>query len=670
MYFGVDYYPEHWPKERWETDAKMMKAANMNVVRVAEFAWSKLEPKEGVYDFTWLDEAIETLAKYDIQVIIGTPTATPPKWMMDQHPDIYPVDLYGMKKGFGTRRHYCSVNGVYRDLSRTIAQKMVEHYKDNAHVIGWQIDNEFDANCYCDHCKNGFHEWLKNKYGTIEKLNEEWGTVFWSQTYNDFDQVVIPRYSSSDGFAQVGAGSSLNRSPFNHNPGLLLDYYRYKSDAVVEYQKIQIDEIRKVSTLPITHNYMGHFSELDYFNLGKDLDFISWDCYPNNMWGKSTYAQISMAHDLMRGIKNQNFWMMEQQSGPCGWQAMGDTPEPGQVRLWSYQALAHGAEAMVYFRWRTALFGTEQYWHGILDHDGLGRRRYQEVAEIGKELKSLEDLFVGAKNVNEVALIKSYDNVWSHRVQPHNSKFDYNGLLMDYYGALINNHITTDVTSVETDFSNYKLVLMPAFNLMTEEIQSKCEAYVKKGGNLLITFRSGTKNWNNSMSTKTNPGYFKELAGIELEEYDSINFDRVVEVSGNTFKGQAKTWCDVISCKSAKVLATYGSHYYAGKPAITVNEYGQGKVYYVGCDLNEEAMTSLLKSIADDLKLEKILQVSVPNVDAVRKVKNGEVFTIVMNHNNYSVDMQLKGTYNNLLGGEQGIDRLSLKPYGVGILVE
>ncbi len=669
MYFGVDYYPEHWPKERWETDAKMMKEANMNVVRLAEFAWSKLEPKKGEYDFSWLDEAIETLTRYDIKVVLGTPTATPPKWLMDLNPEIYPVDLYGLQKGFGTRRHYCSVNSTYRELSRVITRKMAEHYKDNENIIGWQTDNEFDASCFCDHCKKGFQDWVRNKYGTIQALNEEWGTVFWSQTYNDFDEVVIPRYSSSDGFTQSGEGSNLNRPPFNHNPGLLLDYYRFKSDAVVVFQKIQIEEIRKLSTLPITHNFMGHFSELDYFDLGKDLDFISWDCYPNNMWGKSNYTQVSMAHDLMRGIKNKNFWMMEQQSGPCGWQAMGDTPEPGQIRLWTYQALAHGAEAMIYFRWRPALFGTEQYWHGILDHDGQGRRRYHEVAKIGEELKSLEDLFVDTKNINEVAIIKSYDNFWSHRIQPHNSKFDYNELLNEYYTALNKNNITADVTSVDVDFTKYKLVLMPAFNLMTEDIKTKCEDYVKRGGNLLITFRSGTRNWNNSMSTITNPGYFKELAGIELEEYDSINFGRSVEVSGEAFKGLAKTWCDVIKSNGAQVLATYNSHYYRGKPAVTVNQYGKGQVYYVGCDLDDAALSDFIKSITEDMLI-TTLQSNSEGIEIVRKEKEGKIFTLLMNHNNYSIKINIEGSFINILTGEAVKNQMYMEAYGVAILKE
>lgn len=669
MYFGVDYYPEHWPKDRWETDARMMKAAQMNVVRLAEFAWSKLEPKEGSYDFGWLDEVIALLARHEIKVVMSTPTATPPKWLMDAHSDIYPVDLAGIQKGFGTRRHYCSVNKVYRQYAETITRQLADHFKDNKNIIAWQIDNEFDASCFCDHCKEGFQKWLENKYKTIAHLNEAWGTIFWSQTYPSFESVVIPRYSSSDGFTQSGDGSELSRSPYNHNPGLLLDYYRFKSDSVVEFQKIQIDEIKKTSDLPITHNYMGHFSELDYFDLGKDFDFISWDCYPNNMWGKSELTQVSMAHDLMRGIKNKNYWMMEQQSGPCGWQAMGDTPEPGQIRLWTYQALAHGAEAIIYFRWRSALFGIEQYWHGVIDHDGIGRRRYQEIAQIGAEVAQLDEVFVDASMTNQVVIIKSYDNLWSHRAQPHNSKFNYNELLHNYYKALHRNQVSTDVTSVDVDFSKYKLVVMPAFNLMTEAIKIKCEAYVASGGNLLITFRSGTRNWDNSMSTLTNPGYFKDLAGIELEEYDSINFGRQVDVIGLTRKAWASTWCDVISLKTANVLASYNSHYYKGKPAITVNKYGSGQVYYIGCDLNEDALEELMMTIIAAAQIDRS-EIALPEgVEAIKKQSGQKSYMIIMNHNHTDLEIKLDRSYKDVLQDKTVETHLYMEPYGVAILL-
>lgn len=664
MYFGVDYYPEHWPEERWKVDASMMREAHINIVRLAEFAWSAMEPEEGVYDFAWLDRAIDVLTAQGIKIVLGTPTAAAPKWLMDKYPDMYPVDVYGLAKGFGTRRHYCVNHPVYREYSRRIVEAMGRHYKDHPHVIAWQIDNEFGGPCFCESDLKGFRLWLRRKYGTIDKLNAEWGTVFWSHTYRHFDEVILPAYSSSDGFSQNGGSGSIQSTPNNHNPGLLLDYYRFFSDATADYQRLQIDVLRRFTALPITHNLMGHFSELDYFDLGKDLDFICWDNYPNNMWGKSDHHTVGMAHDLMRGIKQKNFWMMEQQSGPCGWQAMGDTPEPGQVKLWTYQAIAHGADAMVYFRWRACTVGIEQYWHGILDHDGIGRRRLREITGIGNELKQLSPWYVGAKNQNDVALIKSYDNLWSHRGQPHNHKFSYNGLLDSYYRAFNGKHVGMDVTSAEADFSPYKLVLMPAFNLMTEEIASKCEQYVRDGGSLLITFRSGTKTWNNAMTTLTLPGLFKPLAGIELEEYDSVFSDRTVTVEGAFGTGNAKIWCDVLKLDGAEALAEYGSHYYKGSPAVTVNRYGKGRVYYVGCDLDESALESLAGTIMDKEGVTGALNQSHAGIEAVaRTTAEGVPYLMLMNHNNVATAVSLDGVYRDVLLEEIHEGSVVMEPY-------
>ena len=467
MYYGADYYPEHWPKERWAEDARLMKEANINVVRLAEFAWAKLEPAEGHYDFSWLDEAIDILGKEGIKAVIGTPTATPPKWLVDKYPDIYMKDRYGHVRGFGSRRHYCYNSPVYHEYTKRIVSKIAKRYGVNENVIAWQIDNEFGCQdtgqCYCENCQLAFREWLKERYGSLENLNRAWGTVFWSQTYNDWDEIILPYYTVCEDSDHRFHG---------HNPGLLLDFYRFSSDSVVSYQKLQVDLIREFASQPITHNLMGHFPEIDYFKLGKDLDFVSWDNYPRNQWriDGSDFREVAMAHDLKRGVKDKGYWVMEQQSGPCGWSVMGRTPKPGQLRLWTYQAVAHGAEAIVYFRWRTCAFGAEEYWYGILGHDGIPRRRYGEVQKTGKELQAISDIIVGSRVVSETAIIKSYDNLWSHRIQPHSTGFDYNTLLMSYYKGLINNNINTDVISIDHDLDRYKVVFMPAFNLVKEDI--------------------------------------------------------------------------------------------------------------------------------------------------------------------------------------------------------
>ena len=663
MYLGAAYYPEHWTEEMWEKDARLMKEANFNVVRMAEFAWAKLEPQKGRYDFSWLDKAIGILSQHGISVILGTPTATPPKWLMDQNEDIYQKDKYGRVRGFGSRRHYCLNNPRFVELTKEIVSRVAEHYKDSSSVVAWQIDNEFGCQdttyCYCEHCLKAFQKWLQNKYGSIDRLNEEWGTVFWSQTYHAWDEIVLPAYSVCDGADPKHDG---------HNPSMVLDYKRFSSHAVVSYQRIQHDILRSHTDKPITHNLMGHFPEIDYFHLGKDLDFVSWDNYPDYPWDIPSRVKTSAAHDLMRGIKGKNFWVMEQQSGPCGWDVLADTPKPGQLRLWTYQAVAHGAEGMVYFRFRACRVGAEQYWYGILDHDSVPRRRYREIQQTCAELKGLSHLLVGSSVVSEAAIVKSYDNLWSHQIRSHNANFDYNQLLLSYYTALAENNISADFISEAGELSKYKVLFMPAFNLMTESIKELLENYVAQGGSLVLTFRSGTRTWNNAMSELTLPGLFKEMAGVEVEEFDSLNYGRQIPVSTMAGGGHASVWCDILKPISANALASYTGDYYAGRPAITVNRFGKGKVYYIGCDLDPAALKNLVKVIAADSGIVPLMPGPVDGVEAVQKEKDGKRFILLLNYNAFEVKLPVQENHKDMLSQSINKGVLTLPPFGVALL--
>ena len=524
MYFGADYYPEHWPRERWDVDAKLMKEAGFNLIRVAEFSWAKLEPEEGHWDFSWLDEALDVFYKEGIQVVMGTPTPTPPKWLMDRHPEIYQRDIDGLVLGFGSRRHYCYNSEIYREYSEKIVEKMARHYSGHPAVAAWQVDNEYTAGdglyCYCDSCREKFITWLKKKYGSLDALNKAWGTVFWSQTYTSWDQVIIPRK------AQVHR--KIGTYECNaHNPGLNLDYSRFQSDAIKEYNDAQVRILRRWTDVPITHNIVHE--EMDYYKVAEKLDICTFDNYPflnmqneHKDWDTLTYNP-AFAADQVRGAKNKNIWIMEEQSGPCGWNVLGRTPAPGKIRQWSYQMMAHGAEAIIFFRWRVCLFGTEEYWYGILDHDGIPRRRYEEVKQLGMDFPKLCEYNVDSRVASEILLIRSFEQQWSHFYQPHNWNFDYRRYVLGLYTALDKKNYQVDVSSEETDFSNYKVVIAPAFNLMDKRLKAKFEEYVQNGGNLVVTFRSGTKEMDNSMTERTLPGYFKDVAGIEVEEFDSQN---------------------------------------------------------------------------------------------------------------------------------------------------
>ena len=328
MIFGVDYYPEHWDKSEWENQARLMREGGFNTVRIGEFAWALIEKREGEFDFTLFDEAIEVLKKEEIKVILCTPTAAPPKWLSDKY-DILQRDKYGREKGWGSRRESCANNPYYIEKSKIIVEKMAEHYADNPDVIAWQIDNEFGCHgstrCYCEHCRKSFSEWLKVRYGSIDELNDKWGNVFWSLNYSSFDDVILPAYNSCEGTF----GNTMS-----HNPALDLEFRRFSSDSWVRYQKMQADILRKYTSVPVTHNLMGHFSDISAYDLAADLDFVSWDNYPDNQWGTSEYEYVSMAHENMRGAKDKNFVVMEEQAGPAGWDVLGSTRN-GAILVWS-----------------------------------------------------------------------------------------------------------------------------------------------------------------------------------------------------------------------------------------------------------------------------------------------------------------------------------------------
>ena len=472
FYFGVDYYPEHWPESRWETDAHMMQEAGINVARLAEFAWANLEPRDNTFDFAWLDRAIDVLTQRNIKIVLGTPTAAPPPWLWYKIPDIALVDENGIAREYGSRRDYSPTNITYREYAVRFARAVGEHYRDNPHVIGWQIDNEFGDRCYAQGTRLEFQQWLQRRYQSLEALNECWGTRFWSHVYTDWSQIPVP----------------IRRVHGQHNPSLHLDYLRFMSDVYVQFQQLQVDALREVCPPGqfITHNFMGfNYPKLNYFDLARSLDLVTWDNYPRGFWIKTpdiAPAPLALGHATMRGLKKQNFWVMEQQSGQGAWDILPPTPRPGEIALWAYQAIAHGADGVVFFRWRTCRFGTEQYWHGVLDHDGRGRRRYAEVKAMGHQIARIGSLIAGSAVRARVAIVLSYDSRFGFQIQQNNPDFSYERHLADYFTALHEANIAVDIVSPDDDLGSYDLVVAPALYITEIETVKRFEAFVQQGG--------------------------------------------------------------------------------------------------------------------------------------------------------------------------------------------
>ena len=649
--FGVDYYPEHWLRDRWDTDARLMKEAGFDVVRMAEFSWAKLEPEFNCFCFEWLDDAIALLATHGIKTILGTPTAAPPAWIIENAPDILPVNREGTRLGFGGRHHVCHSNAKYREHTARIVKAMAEHYKNNDAVIGWQIDNELGNSheelCMCDNCKSKFHEWLEKKYGTIESFNESCGTVFWSQTYSDFHQIPIPRIT-----------------PNSHNPSLLLSWKRFCSDLLVEFQQLQLDIIRNICPDNfVTHNFMGFFDKLDYFDLARNLDFVSHDNYPSGFDLEECIApsEIAASLDLMRGLRDKPFWVMEQQSGATGWETISSMPRPGQLRLWTAQAVAHGADAIIYFRWRTCCYGTEQYWHGILPHSGIPGRRYHEIKKTISELRPVMEEIRDVKSRANVAMLFSYEQNWAFEIQPHHPELDYIQQINKYYSYFYDRNIPVDFISAETDFSEYELIVAPLQFLTKSELVLNIKKYLAKGGHIILTMRTGVKNDNNvCVSEAQLPCKFGDLLGIEILDYDCLRKSSVnVSIDGKIV-GAAGKWCDIINLNSAEALAYYCGEYYNDVPAVTANTFGNGCAYYIGFEPDSKLMNGVMDLITAKLRVEPISETPKDVELVCRPLANGNYY-FILNHSCEEVRFLPNLKWEAVLGADM------LEPYGIAV---
>jgi beta-galactosidase len=671
FHYGVDYYPEHWPEERWGEDACLMQDAGITIVRLAEFAWGRLEPREGQVDFDWLDRAIDTLAARKIKVLLGTPTASPPPWLMAAHPDMFIVWVNGVRATYGSRRPCCPSNATYRDYSARITRAMAEHYKDHPHVIGWQIDNEFGDRCYCLDCQRAFHAWLQREYGTLDELNTRWGTVFWSHVYTDWSQIPLPWSTSQPALS--------TNATVVANPSLALDYYRFMSDTYVEYQQVQVEILRELCPRHlITHNLMGFsYDKLNYFDLAEPLDLVSWNSYPRNFWSKQEQAypgDLALGHATMRSLKQCSFWMMEQQSGTAGWDVMGTTPRPGEIRLWAYQAIAHGADGILYFRWRSSRFGTEQYWHGVLDHDGRPRRRYEEVRHMGQELARIGNIIAGAKVQAETALILSYDSRFAFQIQPNNAAFSYADHLASYYRALHRLHVAADVISPQADLSPYKLVIAPALHVLDEDTAERLASYAEKGGVLVVTARSGVKDPTNLVVNLALPGLLAELCGVEVAEYDSLSAGRSQplefvspQLAGED--GTAAIWCDVLETQGAEVVACYTQDYFRGRPALTLHRVGRGHAIYVGTVGDQDLADTITRWALGMAGVQPFLEVT-EGVEIARRWQGDRPILFLLNHSTEERRLTLPGPYVNLLSGTCAAGEVSLAAKDVLILIE
>lgn len=649
LLLGTAWYPEQWPESRWDADLALMQQAGMHMVRVAEFAWSRMEPEEGNYDLDWLDRAILAAAKHNIYTVIGTPTAAPPAWLTQKYPETLRMNADGRQDQHGNREQYNFANPKYRELARKIAEQLAKRFGHNPYVLGWQIDNEYEMASYDPGTKAQFQQWLKDRYGTLDNLNARWTTAYWSESYTSWDQIPI----------QVGYG----------NPGLLLGWMRFVSDTWRSYQKNQLEVLRANSDPGkfITTNTMGWFDGYDHYTVEQDLDLAAWDDYVGE--GHLNAVKNGFAHDLTRGFKQKNFWVMETQPGSVNWADINNSLDKGEVRAMAWHDVGHGADTVSYWQWRSALNGQEEYHGTLLGPDGTAVPLYSEVAEVGKEFEKAGPVLAGTSVKSEVALLHSYDSRWAINWQRHNKNYDPNVALASYYAALRPVAQSVDILPPTANLSSYKLVVAPGLNVLSDAAAKNLAEYVRAGGHLVLGQRSAMKNDDNGLEPDRQPGPLGGLLGGRVEQYYAL-IDPV-PVEGQWGTGESPFWAELLSTKDkeTEVLLRYGKSngWLDGQPAAITRKAGNGRITYIGAWLDPKTMERAAQWMARTSGVVTPLPNIPTGVEAsVRQGTRGTVY-ILVNLSKQPQTITLPGAMSDVLeGGSKS--SVQLPVYGVAVL--
>jgi beta-galactosidase len=644
---GAAWYPEQWPEERWEADLALMEAAHINFVRIAEFAWSTMEPREGDYQLDWLERALRAAEKHHIAVVLGTPSAAPPAWLTQKYPETLRTKEDGRKDEHGNRQQFDWSNAKYRELAGKVAEKMAEKFGHDQIVIGWQIDNEYANESYGEATQKQFQDWLKKKYGTLDELNRRWTTAYWSETYQDWNQIPI----------QEKYG----------NPGLLLNWKEFVSDRWRSYQKVQLDAIRAHAEPRqiITTNMMGWFDAYDHYTVSQDLDFASWDNYVGS--GHLDFVRNGATHDLTRGFLRKNFWVMETQPGFVNWHANNNSLDKGEVRAMAWHAIAHGSEAVEYWQWRSALNGQEQY-HGVLvGADGTPVPLYDEVKQLGAEFEKAAPVLAGTTVKSEVAILNDYESRWAINWQRHNRAYDPINALVSYYGPLRALARSVDVVADTAPLGGYKLVVAPSLNVLTPAAVKNLEAYVRGGGHLVLGQRSGMKDADNSLYPQRQPGPLTELLGARVEQWYALEKD--VPLEGDWGAGQGAMWAELLGVKApdTKVLMRYGKSngWLDGQPAAVTRKVGKGSITYIGAWLDDGERKKAAAWMLSESGVSAVMPELPEDVEVSVREGEGRHIVILENFGDAKTIPLPREMTDVLKGGS--VKSVPLERYGVGV---
>ncbi len=680
MFFGADYYPEHWvfpysgtadnPEGLWERDAELMAQAGINVVRIGEFVWGLCEPEDNRFDFGWLERVMDILGKAGIQVVLATPTAAPPIWLTKKHPDILPIDEYGRVKHEGTRRAVCLNAEPYWNRSKRIVENLAKALGQHPQLIAWQIDNGLGGNfteaAFNDAARLDWHGWLEAKYETVARMNDLMGLRHWGQVVTRWDQVPMPMHA-----------------PAAHNPALVLDWCRFCSDTIVQFVKMQAEVLHQLTPgCPVTTNLRPLIHRFDHFDLAEAIDFVSIE---STAAIKAKSSELGCEIDMLRSLKktgirtpdgDTGFWVMEQKAGNVNWQDVNSLVRPGVLRMFTYQLVSRGATAIVFFRWRQPRFGTEKFHGAILPHHPEGNTRvFKEISQIGEELKILAPALKDTRIVAQTCILFSHDNEWAlnQPMQP-NKFFNLREHIQLIYNALHDRNIAVDFARPTEDLSQYKIVFAPSLHLLADGEADRLKLYVQNGGTLVSTFNTGLVNEHNIAPDTGYPNGMTDLFGLEVLEFDPIPPG---EENHLTFKGMfptshvhpARVWCDIIEPKGCQVLATYAKDFYAGRPAMTMNAFGLGRAVYFGTLSHQHFYHDLviwLKQMCGLLPLLKVPE----NVEVSMREKEGTRVFFLLNHQNSPVRVQFYKPMHDFLTGSTFSGNYDIPPHGVLVLDE
>jgi beta-galactosidase len=648
--YGGDYNPEQWPEEVWLEDVRLMREAGVNLVTVGVFSWALLEPEPARYDFDWLDRVLDLLAEHGIFADLATATASPPAWLARLHPESLPVTREGVTLWPGGRQHYCPSSDAFRNAASALVERLAERYASHPALAVWHVSNEYGCHvpaCYCDRSAEHFREWLRERHGSVEAVNEAWGTAFWSQRYGDWDEIVPPR-----------------TAPTWRNPSQELDWHRFCSDALLELYLAERAILERVSPgVPITTNFMRFFKPCDYWKWAEHVDFASDDVYPDPCDPAGTLER-SRAADLLRSLKGGAPWvLMEQAPNAVNWRPRNVPKHPRQMRLGSYQSLARGADGIMFFQWRASKAGAEKFHSGMVPHGGTSTRTWTEIVELGGELARLDDV-VGTRVSAEVAIVFDWESWWALELP---SKPSHDLQLLDqvarWYRPLWERNLAVDFVHPEGDLSRYRLVIAPNLYLVSEAARENLERYSSAGGSLVISFFSGIVDENDHVRLGGYPAPLRRLLRVVIPELwpHAEGETRLLILDGKRYS--CELWSDWIELEGAEAVGVFEDGWLAGRPAVTRN----GSAWYVGTQLDADAMDALVARLASDSGVAAPLHAP-SAVEVVRREGEGRSFLFLLNHASQEATIELDATYRDALGDEERSGALILEPFGVAVL--